>query len=191
MAKHLRSASRKGKSRKHRKSVRKSHKRRHTRRRHGGVAPLNYSLAGDWSSRMSLGQGGDFLKYHEGQHGGSAPYPASVSGSILPDAMRAPAMVAGTMKAYADVAGLRDEMPGQAGGRRRKGGKSRKGGKKSHRKHRKSHRRTRHKRRGGMAPVNAPGMLLNRAGYEQAGLNPEMRGAAVEFDMAKARDALY
>ncbi len=173
----------------------KSHKRKHTRRRHGGVAPLNYSLAGDWSSRMSLGQGGDFLKYHEGQHGGSAPYPASVSGAILPEAMRGPAMVDGTMKAYADVAGLRDEMPHQAGGKRRKGGKksrkSRKGGKKSHRKHRKSLRRTHRKRRGGMASVSAPTMLLNKAGYEQAGLNPEMRGAAVEFDMAKVRDALY
>lgn len=187
MAKHHRSASRKGKSRKHRSMKRKTHK-----RRHGGVAPLNYSLAGDWSSRMSLGQGVDFFKYHEGQHGGSAPYPASVSGAILPDAMRGPAMIDGTMKAHADVAGLRDEMPAQAGGKRRKGGKKgRKSGKKSRKGGKKSHRRTHRKRRGGMASVNAPGMLLSKAGYEQAGLNPEMRGSAVEFDMAKVRDALY
>ena len=31
-------------------------------------APVQYDLAGSWPSKMPLGQGEDFLKYHEGQH---------------------------------------------------------------------------------------------------------------------------
>ena len=68
----------------------KKHKHcRHTRRRGGADvfvgAPVESSLAGDWSSRMSQGQGEDYLKYHQGQHGGGitgAPYPTAVILSI-------------------------------------------------------------------------------------------------------------
>lgn len=197
-----------------RRSVRKTkrtHKRssthrRRTHRRRGGSdlplrgAPVNYSLAGNWSSKMSLGQGEDFFKYHEGQHGGEAPFPSAVTDSLLPGPLRGPAHIAGIDKAIADVRPLRDEN--QMGGRRRrrrstkrkshhkkrKGGK--RTGKKSHRKSsKKSHRR--HRRRGGAAlgyaPVSAPGMLLSGPkAYAEAGLNPEWK-TAVEFTDAKIR----
>ena len=198
----------------HRKSHRGSRKtkrtmRRRTHRKRGGEmalrgAPANYSLAGNWSSRMSLGQGEDFFKYHEGQHGGEAPFPGSVTDSMLPSALRGPAHIAGIDKAIADVRPLRDEN--QMGGRRKRsrkhrstkrkshgkkhrGGKRKSHGKKSHRKtHRKSHRR--HRRRGGSlgyAPVSAPGMLLSGPkAYAEAGLNPEWK-TAVEFTDAKIR----
>ena len=105
---------------------RKSHRKHKSHRRHsrkeGGAmlnnAPLSYHLAGDWSSKMSLGQGGDYLKYHAGQHGGAlggAPVSA-IENSSLPSSMHGPAMQNGPFKAYAAIAGLRD----QAGGKRRK-----------------------------------------------------------------------
>ena len=52
--------------------VRKTHKRNKRYRKHdGGLmrldgAALSYSLAGSEASRASLGQGADYLKYHEG-----------------------------------------------------------------------------------------------------------------------------
>ena len=207
-------------ARKSRVSRRKSHRgsrktkrtmRRRTHKKRGGEmalrgAPTNYSLAGNWSSRMSLGQGEDFFKYHEGQHGGEAPFPGAVTDSMLPAALRGPAHIAGIDKAIADVRPLRDEN--QMGGRRRRhrstkrkthgkkshrGGKRKSHGKKSHRKtHRKTHRKShrRHRRRGGSlgyAPVSAPGMLLSGPkAYAEAGLNPEWK-TAVEFTDAKIR----
>ena len=62
--------------RKQRKSQRSQRKQRKSQRRsRGGAAlsgaPLSFSLSGDWSSKMSQGQGGDYLKYHVGQHGGA------------------------------------------------------------------------------------------------------------------------
>ena len=99
----------------------KSHRRRHSRKEGGAMlnsAPLSYHLAGDWSSKMSMGQGGDYLKYHAGQHGGAlggAPVSA-IENSSLPSSMHGPAMQNGPFKAYAAIAGLRD----QAGGKRRK-----------------------------------------------------------------------
>lgn len=193
-------------STKRHRSVRKTKRtmRRRTHRKRGGSdlplrgAPTNYSLAGNWSSKMSLGQGEDFFKYHEGQHGGEAPFPGAVTDSMLPAALRGPAHIAGIDKAIADVRPLRDDN--QTGGRRRRHSKRRhstkrkshkkhKGGKRTGKKsHRKSHRR--HRRRGGAlgyAPVSAPGMLLSgpRA-YAEAGLNPEWK-TAVEFTDAKIR----
>lgn len=142
---------------------RKHHSRRHSRRHHRGGnrlvgAPLDYHLSGDWSSRMSLGQGEDFFKYHEGQHGGrrrrhtrrhgrrhrggAAPFPSSVVGTPLISAdMVGPAMQTGPLRAYADVRGLTDApdsvQQAQTGGRRRR-----------HRSHR-SHRRKTGKHCGG------------------------------------------
>ena len=163
-------------------------------------APVSYSLAGNWSSRMSLGQGDDYFKYHEGQHGGElGPYPAAVMSPGLPVDMRGPAMVSGIDKAIADVAPLKDDVnpnavlpsapatatasPATKGGRRR----NRKGGKRT--------RKALRKKRGGalgFAPVTMPGMLLpNKMAYTQAGLNPEYRGTAVEYDVARARDMAY
>ena len=168
----------------------------------GGVAPISYSLAGDWSSKMSLGQGGDYESYHVGQHGGSAPFPASVVGTpLIPTNMNGPAMIDGTLKAYADVAGMRDppfdSMPvatQKGAGRRRRRG-SRKGSKKGRKGSRKArkgtHRRRRHMRGGsqlGYASVSAPGMLLSSAGaYSQAGLNPGYITGGLEAQMAAQR----
>jgi len=175
------------------------HNRRHTQRRRGGVAPVTYSLAGSWPSRMSLGQGVDYETYHQGQHGGVAPYPASVQDAMaLPADMRAPAMVDGTLQAIADVRGLRDppfdQMPSASTSTAQMGGRGRKHRSRKHKKsHRRAHRHRSHRKtRGGAlgyAPVNAPAMLLSsKAQYDAAGLNPDYRGAAVEYLDAKARD---
>ena len=121
----------------------RSHKRRHSRKQRGGDklqgAPLSYSLAGDWSSKMSLDQGQDFLKYHANQHGGEAPYPQALQGDAIPSSMVGPSMSTGYYRAFQDVAGLKDASPMspnpiplagvsaapnptvQGGGRRRKG----------------------------------------------------------------------
>lgn len=176
------------------------HKKGSRRHMRGGVAPITYSLAGSWPSKMSLGQGTDYESYHVGQHGGSAPFPAAVSGTpLIPTNMDGPAMVSGTLKAYADVAGLRDppfdSMPvatQKGAGRRRKGRKASKKGRKGSRKARKgTHRRRRHMRGGaelGYASVNAPGMLLSSAGaYSQAGLNPGYITGGLEAQMAAQR----
>ena len=179
--------------------------RRHRRR--GGAdaldgAPLQYSLADSWSSRMSRGQGADFFKYHDGQHGGmtldanmsGAPLSA-ISGSMLPKEMEAQAHTRGTLEAIDYVRQFKD--PGQAGGRRCKCGKKHCKCRKSHKRHgkhhkshchkshhkshRKSHHRRRHRsrKRGGnleYAPFPSKGMLLDsQKEYSQAGLNPEWK----------------
>lgn len=205
MAKHHR-ASRKHRSRRHSKAKRHSrhhHSRRQQRRQRrqqrqqGGVAPTNYSLAGNWSSKMSLGQGGDFLKYHAAQHGGAAPYPVAVSGaSMLSGPMEGPAMMQGLNKAMADIAGLSD-MPSpapvvaQKGAGRRHRRRHTKGKKHSRRHSRKHTRRQRRQSGGaalGFAPVGANPMLLSQAGYTQAGLNPGYISGDVEAKMAALRD---
>ncbi len=186
--------SRRTHSRKVRTNKRKSHSRRRTHRKRGGEyairgAPASYSLAGNWSSRMSLGQGDDFFKYHQGQHGGEAP--VSSIGTVLPQELRGPAHLGGIDKSFQDIAGLKD----QTGGKRRKHRKSTKKSKKSkkskkNRKSRKS-RKTLHKRRRGgslgFAPVSAPGMLLSASEYNQAGLNPAWK-SDIAFTDAKIRD---
>ena len=176
----------------HRRSTRRS-----TRRRGGADAlsgaPVNYHLSGSWPSQMSLGQGADYFKYHEGQHGGAAlgmgPFPEAVLSPGLPEALRGPAHIGGIDKAIADVRGLKD----QAGGKRRKHRKGSKkhgkGTKKHSKKHRKTHRR--HRRSGGAlgyAPFPSSGMLLSSpTAYAQAGLNPEWK-TDVAFTDAKIRE---
>jgi len=199
MAKSRRASSRKMKhTRKHKSHRRRTHRKR-THRRRGGMAPVNYHLSGSWPSRMSLGQGADYFKYHEGQHGGVAPL--SAIGSTLPPALRGPAHIGGIDQAYADIAGLKDGptdpivVPGSAtGGRRRKHSRKQKKSRKQSKKHsRKSHRRTnRNKRRSGgalgYAPFPSSGMLLSSPKqYAQAGLNPEWK-TDVAFTDAKIRD---
>lgn len=195
-------ASRKHHSRRHSKA-RKHSRRHHSRRQHrGGMAPVNYSLAGSWPSKMSLGQGDDFAKYHAAQHGGAAPYPVAVSGApMLSGAMEGPAMMHGLNKAMADIAGLSD-MPGpapvvamQKGAGRRKHrrhtkSKSKKHSRKHTRKHTRRQRRQRRQQGGalGFAPVGANPMLLSQAGYNMAGLNPGYISGDVEGRVAAARD---
>ena len=190
-------------SRKSQRKHKSRRSRRHgrSRRSRGGAAlsgaPLAHSLAGDWSSKMSAGQGGDFLKYHAGQHGGAlagAPLSA-VDSSALPSALRGPAHIGGLDKAFSDVAGLRD----QAGGKRRRTRHHKKHGKKHGKKSskRRSTRRTRRTRRNrksnggaiGYAPFGSATMLLDSAGYSKAGLTPQW-SSGVEFDAAKMRQGL-
>jgi len=192
---------------------RRDRRTRRNRSRKGGEAPVNYSLSGDWSSRMSLGQGADYFKYHEGQHGGAlgmGPYPAAVLSPGLPQDLRGPAHVGGIDKAIADVRGLSD-APTTMGGRSKKNkknkskknksrSKSKSKSKKNRSKKNKSRknkskknkrdRRNRRKRGGslGFAPFPNQGMLLDSSkAYAQAGLNPEWK-TDVAFTDAKIRD---
>ena len=184
---------------------RASHRRHRTHRRRGGAdalegAPLKYDLADSWSSRMSRGQGTDYFKYHDGQHGGmtsdanmsGAPLSA-ISGSMLPKDLQMSAHTRGTLEAIDYVRQFKD--PGQAGGRRCKCGKKHCKCRKSHckrhhKRHCKSHRKSHHKshkrhkrhhsrKRGGnleYAPFPNKGMLLDsQKEYSQAGLNPEWK----------------
>jgi len=190
--------------------VRKTQKRNKRHRKHrGGLmhlepAALSYSLAGSNASRASLGQGQQFLNYHQGQHGGynasGAPLSA-ITASSLDGALRGPAHLGGLDKAFAAIAGLSD----QQGGRRRrskrakKHGKkhskrSKKGGKRSKKHGKRSKKHTRRYKRGGshelgFAAFPSKGMLLSGAQYSQAGLNPEWKNA-VEFDSAMQRSAM-
>lgn len=171
---------------------RKSHHRRRTHhRRRGGAyslssaSPLNSSLANSWSSKMAAGQGGDFLSYHRGQHGGMAPL-SVISGSSLDAAMRPAAMMTGLDRAFSDIRGLSD----QAGGRRRKGRKTHRKGRKTHYKRRGSLKNRR--RRGGAlgyAPVDAQPMLLSASDAATAGMSPSWK-TDVAFDAAADRQRL-
>ena len=167
-------------------------------------ASLNYNLAGSWPSKMSMGQGGDYLKYHEGQHGGAltgAPV-AALGGDLISSEMRGPAHLGGLDAAFRGIAGLKD----QAGGRRRKGSRkgSRKGkkgsrkGKKGSRKGKKGSRkgsrknRSRRSRGGALGYASFPssGMLLKGDDYARAGLNPSYISGGIEAEAAHARSAM-
>ena len=197
---------------------RKSHKNRKERRRggsrrqrrHGGAepfqgAPLSYQL-----QDQALAQGADFLSYHKGQHGGATPLALTsldaIDNSALAGQLRGPAMLGGIDRAFADIAGLRDQQGGKRSKRSKKGGKrskrskrskkggkrskrSKKGGKRSKRSGKKS-RRTRRSHGGamGFAPFPSQGMLLSPAQTARAGLS-EGWADAVEFDAAKMRSA--
>jgi len=201
----------KGRKTHHKRGTHKHSNRRHTRRnrrREGGAdmlagAPVGYHLSGSWPSKMSLGQGADYFKYHEGQHGGGlggAPLSA-ITDSMLPSALRGPAHIGGIDKAIADVRGLSDgpaPLAVQAvktGGRHKRGHhrKSKKGARKSGRKNKSKKSARRNKKRGGAvlgyAPFPSPGMLLSSpTQYAQAGLNPQWK-TDVAFDLSKVRDS--
>ena len=175
--------------RKHKTHRRRSrrHSRRHSRKQGGAIltgAPLSESLAGSWSSKMAMGQGGDYLEYHKGQHGGAhlAGVPLSaIGGEILPTALRGPAHVGGLDRAFADIGGMRD----QAGGRRRRKRTKSKGKKRASR-------RSRRKQGGavlGYSPYPSGGMLLSGRAVAQSGISPAWNGG-VEFDAAKMRQGV-
>ena len=188
MARNL-SRSRKG-HRKHK--ARRTHVRRTLR---GGsnlgasAAPLQYSLAGDWSSKMAQGQGGDYLKYHVGQHGGQRGGVAPVGDTGVMDAsLRGPAMLASQDQAFAAIAGLKD----QAGGKRSKRSKSSKSAKSAKRSKRNARSKRSKKTRGGSlayAPFDGKGMLLSQSDYAKAGLSPSW-SSNLEFQAASARASL-
>ena len=189
-----RASSRKMKHSRIHKSKSRRHTRRRSTRRRGGMAPVSYHLSGSWPSRMSLGQGADYFKYHEGQHGGAAPL--SAIGQMLPPELRPAAHIGGIDKAIADVKGLCDppNCPGTTtGGRRRRHHKKHTKRHHKSRRHSKKHRKThrRHRRSGGAlgyAPFPSPGMLLSSPkAYAEAGLNPEWK-TDVAFTDAKIRE---
>jgi len=212
-----------------RKHGRRSHKpsrkqNRRSRKLKGGAAlsgaPLNYSLAGNWSSQMSLDQGQDFFKYHANQHGGQAPYPQALQGDALPSSMVGPSMSNGYYGAFQDVAGLKDAAPMpqnpiplagvsaapgptvQGGGKRSI--KTRRNALKRHHKQQlkqlkqqqKQQLKQQKQQKGGAAlgydSVSAPGLLLpTQAMYNQAGLNPQYYlGTSTEQADAIARDQI-
>ena len=208
-------------SRKHRRPSRKHPRRSRKihRKQKGGDklqgAPLSYSLAGDWSSQMSLDQGRDFFKYHANQHGGEAPYPQALQGDALPSSMVGPSMSHGYYTAFQDVAGLKDAAPMpqnpiplagvsaapnptvQGGGRRKRRRSGKHSSRKHHgsRKHGRKHGRSRKQRGGavlGYDSVSASGMLLpTQSMYNQAGLNPQYYlGTSTEQADAIARDQI-
>lgn len=186
---------------KSRRSHRRGHKkvRKQTRRRHrGGMAPLGYALAGSSASQQSLAQGGDFEGYHSAQHGGVAPLPQAFD--LLEPDLRGVGMLNGIDRAIAQSALLMDPtstdpnpivMADQSGGRKRR---RRSQKKRRSQKRRGSQRRRKQQRGGGMPPlgsqsVNDPTMLLDAAGYKQAGLNPDYyKGTSTEQWAANQRD---
>lgn len=186
-------------SRRHRRSHRRSH------RSHGGVAPVQHVDAG-WSSKMSLGQGGDYLKYHVGQHGGAALQGADLSvlgGEGLPSALRGAALMGQQDRALDAIRNMSDQLGGRRRSKRshRHKRKSHRNKRKSHGGKRKSHRNKRNKRkrstrrRGGAhhpmsyAPVTTPSMLLDsQSEYIKGGLSNEWMGP--EVDAARARASL-
>ena len=183
---------------------RKSHKNRkqggsRKQRRHGGAepfqgAPLSYQL-----QDQALAQGADFLSYHKGQHGGATPLALTpldaIDNSALAGQLRGPAMLGGIDRAFADIAGFKDQQGGKRYKRSKRSKRSKKGGKRS-KKCRRTCRtsRTRRNRRshGGalnFAPFPSQGMLLSPAQTARAGLS-EGWTDAVEFDAAQMRSAL-
>jgi hypothetical protein len=64
-------------------------------------APLSDNLASSWSSKMSMGQGGDVMRYRAGQNGGylaGAPV-SGVGREGLSASMQGPAMTSSTLRA--------------------------------------------------------------------------------------------
>jgi len=193
-------------SRRYRKANRKSRKQRRHRQR-GGMAPVDY--VNKQPMILNLAQGNDFARYHVGQHGGMAPYPGGVVGSMLPGDLIASARVGSTLSALNEAAKLQD------GGRKRRhgsrkshrkqrggvlvpwGGGRRRNSRKNHRNSscssRKSRRNSRRSMYGGAgsnfavdAPMNVPEsykQLIPDSLRQQAGLHPEWADAAKPSSM--------
>ena len=147
------------------------------------------SMAGPMN--MSLKQGGEYSVLHEGQHGGGAHMGApAFQSQTLPASMVDAARTGGTLQAFSEIQGMKDQ--GGGGRRRRRSRRSRRkqyggqaesveeensnssmsGGRR--RRHRKS------RRQGGganlhPADVSSPDMLLsgNSAKATEGAMNPE------------------
>ena len=193
------------KSRRGGKKLKETRRRRHRLR--GGVAPVDYELYQEMS-KQSLAQGTDFLKYHDAQHGGSAPLGQAFE--TLDPNLRGSAMMNGLDQAISDSALLHDdtlathyskqESADQSGGKRRRRHKKRTQKKRAQKKSRRGSQKKRRnqkksQRGGGMPPltpdsVNAPGLLLgSKEAYGHAGLNPAYyQGTSTEQWAADQRD---
>jgi hypothetical protein len=172
------------------------------------VAPVDYDLAQE-TMATSLAQGQQYAKYHAEQHGGAAPFPVAVSGQPLlnGEALEA-SMQGGPYAAYKQIQGMTDSYPHdnivtagvspQSGGRKRRSGKKHRKShhRRSRKQQRKSKKQQRKRQQGGYGmpalgydSVNAPGLLLSKGQYEQAGLNPTyFNGTSVEQIAAGWRD---
>ena len=97
-------------------------------------APVEYANPGPMA--LSLAQGGQFARFHEGQHGGNAPYPGGVVDTMLSPDLVASSRTGSTLEALRSVQGLQDPSPSNpmGGGRR----KSRKASRRNNRKSRKN-----------------------------------------------------
>jgi hypothetical protein len=184
MAKSRRSMKRRGSRKAHRKTHRKG-SRKTTRRMRGGEAPVNYANPGPMN--LSLAQGQQFAKFHEGQHGGAGayaygPYPGAVSeASVLPADLVASAKLLPLNESFDYIRqfGPSSDNPNLSGGRRRKARKSRKarkahrkGSGKTHRKgsrkaHRKGSRKTHRKQRGGLYRWGGGGRRMAGGAYAE------------------------
>ena len=183
-----------------------SKRRRVSRRRmQGGWRNLSPASVSDTSMngpmKMSLQQGEEYGVMHEGQHGGGSPLtgaPAFQS-EVLPESMVTAARTGGTLEAFREIQGMRDQAGGARRRRRRHGGgKKNKGNNNDNnndgdnnndqdggRRRRKSRgrktrgRKSRRRRQGGGAlegaDVSAPSMLLsgNSARHAEGAMNPE------------------
>lgn len=171
----------------------KKHSRKVTRRYRGGFEPAPVTWKTEVPSTLNLAQGQQFQELNKMYHGGATfyggPYPGSVTDSGLPADLAASAHLNPLNKAFADVAGLKD----QVGGKRRRSSKrksrrsakrkssSRKSRRSASRKSRRSTRRSAHRKtRGGGAlnpmPMSDFNKMLLPAGLEgRAGLNPEWK----------------
>ena len=127
------------------------------------MAPVNDTNM-NMSQADSLAQGKQFASIHSSQHGGSAPYPNGVTGSVLSGSMVDSARTGPLDAALAQIKGMQD------GGRR---GRSRRGRSTRGRKGRSRSQRRKH--RGGAvlhgAAVSENSMLLPQGLEKQAGLN--------------------
>jgi len=183
---------------------RKAHRktRRHSKHR-GGMAPVDY--VNKQPMILNLAQGNDFARYHVGQHGGMAPYPGGVVGSMLPGELAASARITSTLQAYNQIKGLQDggrkRRRSRSGNRKQRGGvlvpwgggrrnsrKNRRNSSCRSRKNRRNSRKNRRNQYGGAgsnfavdAPMNVPEsykQLIPDSLRQQAGLHPEWADAA-------------
>ena len=181
-----------------------SKRRRVSRRRmQGGWRNLSPANMNDTSMNgpmnMSLKQGEEYGVMHEGQHGGGSPLmgaPAFQS-ELLPESMVTAARTGGTLEAFREIQGMRDQAGGGRRRRRRHGGGKKRnennnnnnnnngnneqdGGRRRKSRRRKTRgRKTRGRRQGGGAlegaDVSSPSMLLsgNSARHAEGAMNPE------------------
>ena len=118
----------------------------------------------------SLAQGTQFLSMHKAQHGGSAPYPLGVTGSVLTGPMIAAARTGPLDTAMSQIQGMQD------GGRRNKRTLRNKNKKNKNKK-------SRDRRQCGGAlhatgsPLSADSMLLPSGLEKQAALNNDWSAA--------------
>lgn len=165
--------------------------RRNTRKNnmYGGMGPVGSYGAGSGAGPMelSLAQGNQFARFHEGQHGGGGlvggPYPGAVlEQSPLPGDLVASAKLLPLQQAFAEIRqyGPSSDNPNLKGGKRRRRG-SRKGSRKTRR-----GRKGSRKQRGGDFYRWGGGARRGRKGSRKSkrrGSRKQRGGSAAEMSM--------